>query len=177
MNDVPGFALRVGLLVLLHVLVAGGLAAVVLGLGGNFILLGLAVLVAWAGDFHHLGWGTLLVLLGLALLGEIVESVLGLLVARGFGASRWGMIGAVLGGILGALAGTAWIPLAGSLAGAVLGSFAGALLGEMLGGKPFRPSLRAGTGALLGRGGAVFVKLILGGVIAAFTLRAAYALW
>ena len=169
--------LRGLLLVLLHLLVVAGLLAVVLGLGGNFILLGLAVLVAWIGEFEHLGWPLLLFLLGLALLGEVVESVLGILVARGFGASRWGMIGTLVGGIGGAALGTAWLPLVGSLLGAVGGAFAGAFLGERLGGKPTRQSLRAGAGALLGRGAAVFVKLFIGGVIAAFTLRAAYALW
>jgi hypothetical protein len=86
-----------------------------------------------------------------------VEAVLGMLVARGFGASRWGMIGAFAGGILGAVAGTAWVPLVGSLLGAAAGGFAGAFLGELLGGKTARQSLRAGTGALVGRGGAVLV--------------------
>ena len=60
------------LLVLLHVAVLAGLLAVIFGLSGNFILLGLAVLVAWIGGFASLSWTTLLLLLGLAVVGEIV---------------------------------------------------------------------------------------------------------
>ena len=138
--------LHIVLLVLLHIAVLAGLLAVVLGLSGNFILLGLALLVAFLGDFQHLsliGW---LVLLGFAVVGEVVEAVLGIAAARKFGASRWGMIGTFIGGILGAAVGTAWIPVLGSLVGAFVGAFAGAFLGEFIKGQRAGPSARAGTG-------------------------------
>jgi len=168
--------LYIVLLVLLHVAVLGGLLAVVVGLSGNFILLGLALLVAWIGKFAVLGWGTWFLLLGLAVLGEIVEAVLGVVAARGFGATRWGMIGTFLGGILGAVAGSAVLPVVGSLLGAFLGAFLGALGGELLRGRRARESLRAGTGAFLGKMVALSFKLAIGVVIAVFTLRAAYSL-
>jgi uncharacterized protein YqgC (DUF456 family) len=168
--------LRILLVVLLHLAVVGGLAAVVLGLSGNFILLGLALLVAWIGKFQHLGLVTWLVLLGLAILGEVVEAVLGILVARGFGASRWGMIGTFAGGLVGAAVGTAWIPLLGSLLGAFAGAFVGAFAGEILGGRRARESAWAGTGAFLGRVAATAIKLVIGGVIGFLTLKAAYPL-
>ena len=160
------------LLVLLHIAVIGGLFAVVLGLSGNFILLGLALLVAWIGHFEHLtlvGW---LALLGFAILGEVVEAFLGVAAARRFGASRWGMIGTFLGGILGAAVGTAWIPLLGSLVGALVGAFAG----ELLKGQGTGPSAKAGTGAFVGRVAASAFKLAIGILIAYWTLRAAYPL-
>jgi len=163
------------LLVLLHVLVLAGLLAIVLGLGGNFILLGLALATAWIGGFHHLGLVLWFVLLGLAVLGEVVESLLGVATARGFGASRWGMLGTFVGGIAGAAAGTAWLPVIGSLIGAFVGAFAGAFAGEMLSGRETRDSARAGLGAFLGRVGATVFKGAVGGVIAFFTLKAAYA--
>lgn len=163
------------LLVLLHVLVLAGLFAIVLGLGGNFILLGLALAVAWIGGFSHLALWLWLVLLGLAILGEVVESVLGVATARGFGASRYGMLGTFVGGILGAIAGTAWLPVIGSLIGAFVGAFAGAFAGELLAGRPTGESARAGWGAFLGRVGATVFKIAVGGVIAFFTMKAAYA--
>jgi hypothetical protein len=167
--------LAVVLLALLHLAVLAGLAAVVLGLSGNFILLGLALAVAWIGGFEHLGLGLLLVLLGPALLGELVEMLLGVAVARRFGATRWGMIGTFLGGLAGAALGTAWIPIVGSLVGAIVGAFAGAFAGEMLRGRRARESARAGTGALVGRVAATAFKLLIGLAIAFFTLKAAYA--
>ena len=109
------------LLVLLHLAVLAGLLAVVLGLSGNFILLGICLLVAFLGDFQHLSLFEWFALLGLAVLGEVVEAFLGVAAARKFGASRWGMIGTFIGGILGAAAGTAWIPVLGSLVGAFVG--------------------------------------------------------
>jgi len=168
--------LHIALLVLLHLLVLAGLLAVVLGLSGNFILLGLALITGWVGGFEHLGPVTLLVLLGLAILGEVVEAFLGVAAARRFGATRWGMIGTFVGGLVGAAIGTAWLPLIGSLIGAVLGAFAGAFAGEMLGGRAASPSVRAGTGALLGRMAATGFKLLVGAIIAFWTLRAAYPL-
>jgi len=169
-------ALDLLLLVVLHGAVLAGLLAVVLGLSGNFILLGLALAVAWTGGFAHLSLLTWFLLLGGALLAEGVEALLGIAVARRFGATRWGMIGTFAGGILGAVAGTAMLPVVGSLLGALLGSFAGAFLGEFLRGQGSAGSLRAGAGAFLGRAFAGALKLALGIFIAIWTLRAAYPL-
>jgi uncharacterized protein YqgC (DUF456 family) len=167
--------LAIVLLALLHLAVLAGLAAVVLGLSGNFILLGLALAVAWIGGFEHLGFGVLLLLLGLALFGELVEMLLGVAMARRFGATRWGMIGTFIGGLVGAAVGTAWIPILGSLIGAIVGAFAGAFAGETLRGARAREGARAGTGALVGRLAATAFKLVIGLAIAFFTLKAAYA--
>lgn len=157
---------RIALLVLLHLAVLAGLLAVVLGLSGNFILLGLALVVALIGGFQHLAWWGLLLLLALAILGEVVEAFLGVATARGFGATRWGMIGTFAGGLLGAAAGTAVFPVVGSLVGAFLGSFLGAVIGELLRGRRTAESMRAGTGAFLGKVIATSFKLAIGIVIA-----------
>jgi len=166
--------LRIALLVLLHLAVLGGLLGVVLGLAGNFILLGLALVVAWIGGFQYFAIWLLLLLLVLVILGEVVEAFLGVATAKGFGATRWGMIGTFLGGLLGAAAGTAVLPILGSLAGAFAGSFLGAVIGELLRGGRTAESMRAGTGAFLGKVVATSFKLSIGIAIAFFTLRAAY---
>lgn len=168
--------LHIALLILLHIAVLGGLFAVILGLSGNFILLGLGLITAWIGGFEHLGWVMLLILLGLAVLAEVVEALLGIETARRFGASRWGMIGTFIGGILGAALGTAWIPVIGSIIGAFAGAFAGAFVGELLAGQTLEKGARAGTGAFLGKVAATTFKFGVGVLIAIYTLKAAYPL-
>jgi uncharacterized protein YqgC (DUF456 family) len=168
--------LEILLLILLHVAVLAGMVAILIGMGGNFILLGLALLTAWVGDFDHLSFTLWLGLGALAVFGEVVEALLGVVTARRFGATRWGMIGTLVGGLLGAAAGTAWLPVIGSLIGAILGAFAGAFLGEVLGGSSAREGARAGTGAFVGRVAATTFKMGVGVVIAFLTLKAAYPL-
>jgi len=168
--------LEILLLVLLHLAVLAGLLFIILGLSGNFVLLGLALITAWIGGFEHLSWLVWIVLLALAVLGEVVEALLGVAAARGFGASKWGMFGTFVGGILGAIAGTAWIPLIGSLIGAFVGAFAGAFVAEWFSGRAVRASARAGTGAFLGKVAATGLKMGIGAAIAFFTLKAAYSL-
>ncbi len=168
--------LRIALLVLLHLAVVAGLFGVVLGLSGNFILLGLALITAWIGGFQQLSGWLLLLLLVLAVLGEVVEAFLGVATARGFGATRWGMIGTFVGGIAGAMVGTSVLPLIGSLVGAFAGSFLGAVIGELLRGGRAGASMRAGTGAFVGKVVATSFKLAIGILIAFFTLKAAYSI-
>ena len=154
----------------------GGLAAIVLGLGGLFILLALALGVAWAGHFTTLSLSTWVILLVATVLAELAELGLGVIMARTFGATRWGMIGAFAGGVAGTIVGTAAMPVVGTLVGAFLGSFAGAVGGELLRGESPGRGLRAGCGAFMGRVLAATFKLGLGIVIAFLTLRAAYLL-
>jgi uncharacterized protein len=164
------------LLVLLHIGLLAGIVAVVLGLGGLFILLGLALTVAWIGHFSTFSLTHWFILLALVLLAELGELLLGVFLARRFGASRWGMIGALLGGVVGAGIGTELFPVVGTLAGALVGSLLGAVAGELLAGRNAEEGVRAGCGAFLGRALAGAIKLGLGLVIAFLTLRAAYQL-
>ena len=50
---------------------------VYLGLGGNFIILGLALLHALVTGFDPIGWKLLSWLAGIAVLGEIIEFLVG----------------------------------------------------------------------------------------------------
>ena len=168
--------LHIFLLVLLHLGVLAGMLAIIFGLSGNFILLGLALLVGWLGGFSHISLLTLGVMLGLAILGEVVEAFLGIFTARKFGASKWGMIGTFLGGLIGAALGTVWLPLLGSLIGALVGAFGGAFAGEWMGGRGTKESARAGTGAFFGRVMATGFKLGIGVLLAYWILRGAYPL-
>lgn len=147
-----------------------GLLLIPLGLGGTFVILGNVVLLALATGFERVGWWVLLVLLGIAILGEVLESLIGVFTVRRFGASRWAMLGTFLGGLVGAAAGTPVMPVVGSLAGAFVGAFAGAFIAEVLYRQHLDSSLRAGWGAFVGRVLAAVVKFELGIVMIVITL-------
>ncbi|HEY7460715.1 MAG TPA: DUF456 domain-containing protein [Gemmatimonadota bacterium] len=145
---------------------AVGLLLIPLGLPGLWVMVGAAVLHRVLGRSDELSLPFLALLVGLALVAEAVEALLGVVAARRFGASRWGMWGAFLGGIAGALALSPIFPLVGTLVGAFVGAFAGAFALELWKSKTFRSSWRAGLGAFVGRVAAVAVKVAIGVVIA-----------
>lgn len=159
------------LLVLLDLGLLAGLLAIPLGIGGNFIVLGLAAVVAIATRFTSIGWMALGIMAAAVAVGEILESVLGVAMARRFGASRWGMIGAFVGGILGAILGTAALPVIGSVIGSFIGSAGGAIGAELLSGRERREGLRAGWGAFLGKGLATSMKLGIGVGIVVYVVQ------
>jgi len=161
MAEIGSAALRVLGLIGLDVLLLAGLVAIPLGLSGNFIILGAALLVALVSRFSLIGWAALIVMGVLVLLGEVLEALLGSVMARRYGASKWGMAGAFAGGLLGAVWGTAIVPLVGTILGSFVGTAIGALLAEMARGSR-EEGVRAGWGALLGRTLASAFKLAIG---------------
>jgi uncharacterized protein YqgC (DUF456 family) len=142
-----------------------GLLLIPLGLGGTFIILGVSVILGFVTDFTRVEWTTLVVLAVLAVIGEIIESGLGVIVVRRFGASKWAMLGTFLGGLAGGVAGTGMAPIVGSLIGAFVGAFAGAFIGELIYRRRAAESLRAGWGAFIGRVLAVAIKFEIGVVM------------
>lgn len=131
------------------------------GLPGNWILVGVAGVYTWMGPAdppYDMSWMAFAILVGFALLGEILEFVAGLLGASQAGASRRGammsLVGSIAGGILGLMVGLP-IPVIGSLAAAVLfaslGALGGGLLGELWIGRTWDEGMRVGHGAFWGR--------------------------
>lgn len=161
------------LLSLLLVLLSGGAWLTnLLGLPGNWLVLGATGLFAYflpveAGQ--GVGWRGLVILTLLALAGEVVEFVAGAAGAAKQGASRRAVllacVGTFVGGIVGVIVGLP-IPILGSLVAALLGSAAGAFVGAYLGQKWSRrgegESLAAGRGAFVGRLWGAAGKLLAG---------------
>ncbi len=145
---------------------------VYLGLGGNFIILGLALVHALVTGFDPIGWQLLLVLAGIALVGEGIEFVVGTFWVARKGATRYGVIGAFAGGLLGAAVGNGVVPVVGAVLGSFVGAFGGAVGGEYLARERLEPSLRVGGHAFLGRLLAILVKHLLGLVMVGLILRA-----
>jgi hypothetical protein len=144
-----------------------------LGLGGNFVIVGLGLVYALATGFDPVGWRLLLVLLGLALLGEGVESLLGLYYVARKGATRYGVVGAFLGGLAGAAVGSGIAPVIGTILGGFLGAYLGAVLGEYWRERNLEPSLRIGMHAFVGKTLASLFKVALAMAMLALLLTRA----
>jgi uncharacterized protein YqgC (DUF456 family) len=134
--------MAIGLYVLGVLLLAAGVAGLVLPVLPGAVLLTLGVVaLAWAGDFAVLGWGTVAFagIMGLAITAvDWAASILG---AKAFGASRWAVIGSAVGLLVGLFLG---------LPGIILGPAVGALVFEYAKDPNFRRALQAGAGAFVG---------------------------
>ena len=146
------------------VLVFGGASLFLnaVGLPGNWALLILAVAYAWITHFGRVGWGTLGIMAGLALLGEGLEFAAGLAWTAKKGVSRRGTFGAFLGGLAGAVLASPLMPPLGPMIGAFAGTFAGATLFEYSVEKKHAVALRAGRTAFVGRVIATGIKTLCG---------------
>jgi len=151
-----------------------GLVLVPLGLPGLWIMVGGILLYGWLTDFRSLSVALIAIVLGLALLGEIIESWLGFRFAKRYGGSSRSGWGALVGGIVGAIVGVP-IPVIGSVIGAFLGSFVGAALFEYTASRSLDVATRAGWGSVVGRAAAAAAKIALGLIIAVIAAFAAFS--
>jgi uncharacterized protein YqgC (DUF456 family) len=148
-------------LILLYVLLFSSLILTVLGLAGNWVLVAIALIVKLTG-LGDLNWIWFAVIVGLAALGEIIESFLGMAVVASRGGTRWGVIGSFVGGILGAVLGSSVIPPIGTIVFAFVGAFAGAALGEYWRNQRVEEALRIGFWSFVGKTMATIAKLACG---------------
>ena len=128
--------------VLVVVLMVAGLVGAALPVvPGTPLILAGALLYAIATDFTPVGLGRLAVLTVLAIVGAVAGALAGSLGAHRAGGSRRAAVGAMLGLVAGFFMG----PI-----GLVAGPVAGAILGELSHARPWRDSVRAGVGTLIG---------------------------
>ena len=158
---------------LLALCCVAGLVLVPLGLPGLWLMALGVIGYGWLTDFRTVGVATIAIALGLALLGEILETWMGFGLSRRYGGSRRAGWGALIGGIVGAVVGVP-VPIIGSVIGAFTGSFAGAALFEYSWSRIAGTAVRAGWGAVLGRAAAAATKIALGLVIAVLAAVAAF---
>jgi uncharacterized protein YqgC (DUF456 family) len=149
-------------------LILTGLVLDLIGLFGNWVIL-VAIGGLWAfTGFEHFGWIALVLMLGLAVLGEVLETAF-----SGFGASRFGggrgaMVAAVVGCIGGAMFGTPIFPIIGTVIGACVGAFGAAALYEYVQmEKSVQDAAWTGFGAALGKVAGMLAKSFCGlGILA-----------
>ena len=149
---------------------------ILFGLPGTWLMVLFPVLLKWwQPDQFMVSWTVLGVAVGLAVLAEVIEFVLGAAGSRRTGGSTRGAVLAIVGSIVGGIMGTGLpVPLVGSLLGACLGAFVGALLGDLWAGRTLFQSFAAGRGAAMGRFWGTVVKLAVGALIAIMLAIAAF---
>ena len=152
-----------------------GFGLVLVTLPGTWVIFLSTALYAFFFPFDqgqtHALW-VLGILLGLALLGELIEFVVGTFGSKSVKVSNGAIVVAFIGGIAGALLGATFF-LVGALIGVLLGSFLGALVYEWVVTKDFREGFVVGCAVLATRVVAITLKgsIALGmGVYATFKL-------
>ena len=139
-----------------------GLISHVFGFPGNFIILADSILFGWYDGFKEVTIKILIVLLALALLGELVEFVLGILGAKKYKSSNKAIVGSIVFGIIGGILGIPFFFGIGAVIGAFVGAFVGAFLVEFLLEKNVDRAMKSGWGAFIGRLGGTFFKGAIG---------------
>jgi uncharacterized protein len=136
------------------ILFAVGLIGTVLPVfPGTIIILAAALLHRlMLGPEKSIGWRTIAILVLLTLTTYALDFLSGYFGARFFGATKWGMFGAILGAIVGFFFG---------IIGLFVGPVIGAVAGEFIAGKRVIDAGRAGWGSLLGNLGAMIGKLVI----------------
>jgi uncharacterized protein YqgC (DUF456 family) len=126
-------------------------------------MLGGVLLVAWAGHFTAVGWGTVagaVVLTGMMIAVDWAAGALG---ARAFGASRWAMLGAAAGAVVGLFFG---------LPGILLGPVVGGIVFQYWKDPDFERALHAGAGVFVGFVVGSALKVALGFALVGLVLLA-----
>jgi uncharacterized protein YqgC (DUF456 family) len=158
----------------LSLLAVGSWVLTLLGLPGNWGLLAIAAIAAYfiPETSYDVSGMTVLLALGLATAGEVIEFLAGAAGVNQLGGSRKGstlaLAGSVIGAIVGIFVGVP-VPIVGSLIAAVLfggiGAFAGAVAGERWDGKEWDLAIRIGWGALFGKLLGTLLKSICGTIM------------
>ena len=165
-------ALSFGLAYFFVVLLALVLLLNIPGLPANWLVL---VLVGiW--QFVHPQPGELdiwfwVMAVGLAVLGEVLETGVQVIKARRHGSSKAGTVAGMIGAIVGAVVLAPFLLGVGALLGALFGAWLGCLLMELVRGRPLRQSLDAAFGTMMGRFLGTVCKCGVGGAIVALTAR------
>jgi hypothetical protein len=104
------------------------------------------------GPEKSVSWATIIMLVLLTVASYGLDFLSGYVGARFFGATKWGMFGALFGASVGIFFG---------LIGLFVGPVIGAVAGEFIAGKRMIDAGRAGWGSLLGNLGAMMGKLFI----------------
>ena len=140
-------------LILSSAIMLTGLAGVFLPvLPGVPLVFAGAFIYAWSTSFEVITVGNIVLFAVLTAIASAVDYVGGLITAKKYGASRYGLIGGILGGILGLIA--------FGIPGLIIGQLAGVILGELYFGKQMKESFTSGF--------AMFVGYILGSTVKVF---------
>lgn len=162
--------LLIVLIVALLLVNAAGVVLTALQLPGTWLMLiatGAFAWWRWGEERLSYGWWPLAIMLGLALLGELVEFAAGALGSRTAGGSKRGAAISVATALLGAIAGSFLIPIpiVGTLLGAGIGAGVGSLLGDKWAGRAWGEAWKGASGAVIGKISGAAGKLAIAAVM------------
>jgi uncharacterized protein YqgC (DUF456 family) len=170
--------------VLFVVAVVAAWCANLVGLPGNWLIVAAAVVYAWLVPQDAraaVGWPTVGVVTGLAIVGEVAEFAAGAAGVKKLGGSWFGATLALVGSVIGAIADVVVgipVPVIGPLLAALLfgglGALVGAVVGESVRGTPPGASWRIGTAAFRGRVVGTLAKAAIGAVMAGIAIAAVF---
>ncbi len=130
---------------------------------------------AWSHEPRLFDWWTLGLLAGLALAGEILETVSSAVGAKRSGGGKSGALGSILGALVGAIAGSFLLPVVGTIIGAVLGAGIGAVAAERgIRGRSWADSMKVGRGAAGARLVALVVKTAIAALVGLVLVAAVF---
>ena len=138
-----------------------GLVLIPFGLPGLWLIVLGIVGYGWLTDFQTMSATFLVVIIGLAILGEVFEAWIGFRFAQRYGGSSRAGWGALVGGLVGAIVGVP-VPIIGSVVGGFVGAFVGAAVFEYTNARHSGVAAKAGWGAVLGRAAAAAGKMAVG---------------
>lgn len=164
--------MSVALHIIMWIVLFGALLVIPLGVPGTFIIAGTVLLEAILTDFAVVHSNLLIWLFAIAVALEGVEYLVTGISAQRYGASKIGIVGAILGALIGAIVGSALIPIIGTLIGTLAGAYIGAVGVEMFRTSSVEKALRAGYGAFLGNAGGKIAKMVGGVFMIVLVIRA-----
>lgn len=121
------------------------------------------IILSYAKNWEPFSSTFLIIMAGLTILVTILDYVVPAGGAKKYGASKWGVMGAMAGMLIGVFMSPPW--------GMILGAFMGAFAGELLARKDGAKALQAGFGVFIGIMVGTGLKLAFSGTILFFYLK------
>ena len=147
-------------LVTFYVILAAGAFLVLFGLPGTWVIWVAVAIFSFVADFQVSDWIVIVLTLIMALLGEGIEFMVGVMGSKKMDVSNGAIVASIVGGIIGAVMGVP-IFLIGSVLGMLLGVFLGAWLWEWIATQQWKLSLQKAVAATFSRVISMFVKFAI----------------
>ena len=140
--------------IIAYILIVLGLIITAVNLPGVWLIFVGILISAISEKFLHITIPWLILFFITALIASFIDNIVILLGAKKFGATKWGIIGAIVGAIIGFLI--------GNIIGVILGPFLGAVAFELaFASRNNKEAFKAGLGTIIGMVASVFVKMII----------------
>ncbi len=146
---------HITILIISLLIMFGGLSGIILPVIPSTPLIWLGIFIyAVCDGFESISRLLLLIFAVLTIFSVVLDYFGGVIGAKKFGATKWGMIGSIFGCIGGFFT--------GGIVGIIIGSFLGAVLLELIFDKDLEGAFKSGVGTLVGFIGGAITKLTIG---------------